>query len=514
MPSAKSLMFLGTGSDVGKSVLAAAFCRIFKNEGYRVAPFKAQNMALNSFITPQGGEMGRAQVVQAEAAGIEPHVDMNPILLKPTSQMGSQVIVLGRAIGNFSAMEYYEYKKELVPVVRDAFERLASKNDIIVMEGAGSAVELNLKEHDLVNMAMAEMAGAKCILVGDIDRGGIFAALLGSVSLLEAGERDRIIGFIVNKFRGDPHLFEDGVQILQSRSGVPVLGVVPYFENISLPEEDSVALGRRMGGDKDKKAPCAIRIGVVRLPFISNYTDFDPFERDPRIELVYFDRPARIFGFDAVLIPGSKNTIEDLAAMHKNGMADALAAYHKTGGTVVGLCGGYQMMGTLVRDPHGIESSIETIVGLGLLDMQTEMYPEKITSQVEADVISESLPFPGRRELLSGYEIHMGRSVSGGEAKPLFRIVRRGGKTADVEDGLAQPGGRAWGTYIHGIFDNDGFRNMFIEDVGKRSGKIVTPSSSPFSFRLWKEEQYDRLAELVRMHVDVGRVLDILLKSE
>ncbi|MGA3117162.1 MAG: cobyric acid synthase [Syntrophobacteraceae bacterium] len=511
MSSARSLMFLGTGSDVGKSVLAAAFCRIFKKEGYRVAPFKAQNMALNSFITPQGGEMGRAQVVQAEAAGIEPHVDMNPILLKPTSQMGSQVIVLGRAIGNFSAKDYYEYKKELVPIVRGAFERLCAQNDLIVIEGAGSAVELNLKGHDLVNMAMAEMAGAKCILVGDIDRGGIFAALLGSFSLLEAGERDRIIGFIVNKLRGDPRLFEDGVQILQSRSGVPVFGVVPYFEDISLLEEDSVALGRRMDKAHTQTAPRAIRIGIVRLPFISNYTDFDPFERDSRIDLVYFDRPAQIFGFDAVIIPGSKNTIEDLAAMRKNGMADALSAFHKSGGTVVGLCGGYQMMGTIVRDPLGIESSIDTIPGLGLLDMETEMYPEKITSQVEASVISESLPFAGRREMLSGYEIHMGRSVSSGEAKALFRIVRREGLAVDMEDGLSQPDGRAWGTYMHGIFDNDGFRNMFLEDVGRRSGKIVAPVSDSFSFRLWKEEQYDKLAELVRKHVDVVRILDILL---
>jgi adenosylcobyric acid synthase len=511
MSKTKALMFLGTGSDVGKSVLAAAFCRIFKNEGYRVAPFKAQNMALNSFITPQGGEMGRAQVVQAEAAGIEPHVDMNPILLKPTSHVGSQVIVLGRAVGNFSAKDYYEYKKELLPVIRGAFDRLCAQNDLIVMEGAGSAVELNLKEHDIVNMAMAEMADAKCILVGDIDRGGIFAALLGSFSLLEAGERDRIIGFIVNKLRGDPRLFEDGVQILQSRSGVPVLGVVPYFENIALPEEDSVALGRRMDGAHNKTGACAIRIGVVRLPFISNYTDFDPFERDPRIDLVYFDSPADIFGFDAVLIPGSKNTIEDLAAMRKNGMADALRAFYKTGGTVVGLCGGYQMMGAIVRDPHGIESSIDAIQGLGLLDMETEMYPEKITSQVEAGVISESLPFPGRREVLSGYEIHMGRSVSGGQAKPIFRISRREGKPADVMDGLAQPDGKAWGTYIHGIFDNDGFRNMFLEDIGRRHGKILAPTSNSFSFRLWKEEQYDRLAELVRKHVDVGLVLDKLL---
>ena len=508
MSGAKSIMFLGTGSDVGKSVLAAAFCRIFRNEGYRVAPFKAQNMALNSFITPQGGEMGRAQVVQAEAAGIEPHVDMNPILLKPTSQMGSQVIVLGRAIGNFSAGSYYEYKEKLVPVVRGAFERLCSKNDLIVIEGAGSAVELNLKERDLVNMAMAEMADAKCILVGDIDRGGIFASLLGSYSLLESAERERIVGFIVNKLRGDPRLFEDGVKILQKRSGVPVLGVVPYFEDISLPEEDSVALGRRMAATRDRALPSAVRAGVVRLPFISNYTDFDPFESDPRVDLVYFDRPSEIFGFDVVIIPGSKNTIEDLEALRKTGMADALSAFYKSGGVVVGLCGGYQMMGSVVRDPHGVESSIEVTPGLGLLDMETEMYPEKTTSQVEAGVISESLPFPGRREALSGYEIHMGRSISGGLAKPLFKIVRRDGKPADIEDGLAQPDGRAWGTYIHGIFDNDGFRNMFIEDIARRSGKAVSSFSDSFSFRLRKEEQYDRLAEFVRNHVDVARILE------
>ena len=502
-------MFLGTGSDVGKSVLAAAFCRIFKKAGYRVAPFKAQNMALNSFITPQNGEMGRAQVVQAEAAGIEPHVDMNPILLKPTSQMGSQVIVLGRVVGNFSAKEYYEYKKELVPVVLEAFERLSAKNDIIVLEGAGSAVELNLKEHDLVNMAMAEMAGAKCILVGDIDRGGIFASLLGSISLLQPAERDRIIGFIVNKLRGDPRLFEDGVKILQSRSGVPVFGVVPYFNNISLPEEDSVALGKRMTRPGPGGSTGLVRLGVVRLPFISNYTDFDPFEMDPSVELVYFDRPAQIFGFDAVIIPGSKNTIEDLAAMRKSGMADALSAFHKSGGTVVGLCGGYQMMGTAVRDPHAIESSLDTIAGLGLLDMETEMYPDKITSQVEAHIISESLPFPVDRGVLAGYEIHMGRSSSGGAAKPIFRIVCREGKPADVEDGLSQPDGRAWGTYIHGIFDNDGFRNKFTEDIANRSGRTASAPGS-FSFRSSKEEQYDRLAELVGRHVDVARILDIL----
>lgn len=506
-------MFLGTGSDVGKSVLAAAFCRIFKNEGFRVAPFKAQNMALNSFITPDNGEMGRAQVVQAEAAGLEPDVDMNPILLKPTSRMGSQVIVLGRAIGNYSAAEYYEYKKELVPVVLGAFERLAAKNDIIVMEGAGSAVELNLREHDLVNMAMAEMANARCILVGDIDRGGIFASLLGSMQLLEPAERERVIGFIVNKLRGDPRLFENGVEILESRSGVPVLGVVPWFDDISLPEEDSVALGRRMQGRSPASGPNRLNIGVVRLPFISNYTDFDPFERDPNVDLVYFDRPASVFDFDAVIIPGSKNTIEDLAALRKSGMADAIAAFHKSGGVVVGLCGGYQMMGTVVRDPHGMESALEEIAGLGLLDMSTEMYPEKITSQVQAHRVGESLPFAGAAGELSGYEIHMGRSVSGGEAKTIFRIVSREGRPTDIEDGLSQPDGSAWGTYIHGIFDNDAFRNAFLDDVGRRAGRKIERSSGPFFFRPWKEEQFERLADLVRKHVDVGRILDILFKD-
>jgi adenosylcobyric acid synthase len=508
MSGAKSIMFLGTGSDVGKSVIAAAFCRIFRNRGYRVAPFKAQNMALNSFITRQGGEMGRAQVVQAEAAGLEPHVDMNPILLKPTSQLGSQVIVLGKAIGNFSAASYYEYKNELVPIVRGAFERLRAQYDLIVLEGAGSAVELNLKERDLVNMAMAEMADAKCILVGDIDRGGIFASLLGSYALLTPAEKSRIVGFIVNKLRGDPRLFEEGVKILQDRSGVPVLGVVPYFQDISLPEEDSVALGKRMGKAGSAAVPEAIRVGVVRLPFISNYTDFDPFESDPRVELVYFEKPAEVFGCDAVIIPGSKNTIEDLDALRKTGMAEALSAFHKSGGVVVGLCGGYQMMGNVVRDPHGVESSIEVIPGLGLLDMETQMYTDKTTSQVRAGVIGESLPFAGRTQVLTGYEIHMGRSTSGGKARPLFRIVERDGKPVDIEDGLAQPDGRAWGTYIHGIFDNDGFRGMFIEDIARRIGKVVSPVSDSFSFRVWKEEQYDRLAEFVGKHVDVERIVN------
>ncbi len=512
MPKTRPLMFLGTGSDVGKSVLAAAFCRIFRQEGYRVAPFKAQNMALNSFITPEGGEMGRAQVVQAEAARIAPHVDMNPILLKPTSQMGSQVIVLGKAVGNFSARDYYEYKKELVPVVRASFERLSAEYDIIVMEGAGSAVELNLKPHDLVNMAMAEMADARCILVGDIDRGGIFAALLGSFSLLEPAERERVGGFIVNKLRGDPRLFGDGVRIIESRSGRPVFGVVPYFDHIALPEEDSVALGRRMDRPEAACAQDAVRIGVVRLPFISNYTDFDCFEHDPRVRLSYFDRPARIFDFDAVILPGSKNTIEDLAALAKSGMSDAICAFHKSGGTVVGLCGGYQMMGKVVRDPDGMESALPEIPGLGLLEMETEMYPEKVTSQVDAVAETGAGLLSGCMEPLSGYEIHMGRSTACGPVSYCFRILSRDGEPADVLDGLSSPDGRAWGTYIHGIFDNDCLRNKFLEDLAQRSGKAFRPVSGVTSYRRWKEEQFELLADFVRKHVDVGRIMEIVLQ--
>ncbi len=504
----RPLMFLGTGSDVGKSILAAAFCRIMAQDGYRVAPFKAQNMALNSFITLDGGEMGRAQVVQAEAAGIAPHVDMNPVLLKPTSQMGSQVIVLGKSVGNFPAADYYRYKKELVSVVKGAFDRLANQYDMIVMEGAGSAVELNLKEHDLVNMAMAEMADARCVLVGDIDRGGIFAALLGSFMLLTPREQERIAGFMVNKLRGDPQLFQNGIGILEDRGRRPVLGVIPYFSHLSIQEEDSVALCRRMkgGGNQAKPGENVLRIGVVRLPFISNYTDFDCFEHEPSVELVYFDAPSQVFGFDAVILPGSKNTLEDLDFLKHTGLFHAIIAFHRAGGTVVGVCGGYQMMGSSVRDPLGVESRLKEVGGLGLLDMETEMFPEKITSQVEARCLSQEGSIQG--DVLKGYEIHMGRSRSLGEAGPLFRIHLRDGKPADLTDGLTLADGRAWGTYIHGIFDNDAFRRSFLKDIARRSGKSHVGVSESFNYHQWREEQFDLLAEHVRRHCRVEEIYE------
>lgn len=506
----KPIMFLGTGSDVGKSILAAALCRILKEDGYRVAPFKAQNMALNSFITREGGEMGRAQVVQAEAAGIEPHVDMNPILLKPTSQMGSQVIVRGKSIGNFSAREYYEYKQELVPIVRESFERLSRQYDVIVMEGAGSAVELNLKAHDLVNLAMAKMADARCILVGDIDRGGIFAALLGSFMLMSPEEQGRIVGFIVNKLRGDPKLFSSppnsGTEIIEVHAGRPVLGVVPYFDHIALPEEDSVALGRRMQQRNGETSGERLSIGVLRLPFISNYTDFDCFEQDRNVQLEYFDRPEAIFAFDAVIIPGSKNTLEDLAHLQWNGLAEAIVAYYKSGGTVVGICGGYQMLGRKVCDPHGVESLLQEVAGLGLLEMETEMFTDKITSQVEAVRLVEGAASEEGGGRLFGYEIHMGRSRHGKTCKPLFRVVRRDGHSVNAQDGLIDSNGRVWGTYLHGIFDNDSFRRDFLDDLRRRSGRGQITVSATFSYGQWKDEQYTRLAEHVRRNIDVERV--------
>jgi len=512
--SAKRLMFLGTGSDVGKSLLTAAFCRILKQDGYRVAPFKAQNMALNSFITAEGAEMGRAQVVQAEAAGIAPHVDMNPVLLKPTSQMGSQVIVLGKPVGNFSARDYYRYKTELLPVVREAFGRLAQRYDVVVLEGAGSAVELNLKENDLVNLSMAHWAEAPCVLVGDIDRGGIFASLLGSLALMSSEERRRIVGMMVNKLRGDPALFSGGVRILEDRSGCPVLGVIPHFDHISIAEEDSVALGKRMRRGADV-APSAgkVAVGVLRLPFISNYTDFDCFEREPGVDLVYFDEPASVFRFDAVVLPGSKNTLEDLDHLRRTGMADAVKAYYKSGGTVVGICGGYQMLGRRLLDPQGVESALRELPGLGLLAMETEMFPEKTTTQSEA-VPLEELAGLGEQigegsagESLHGYEIHMGRSRPlEGRERPLFRVFKRNGEPADDRDGLIGEDGRVWGTYLHGVFDNDGFRRRFLEFLRHRSGKTEAAPGEAFTYAKWKDEQYDLLADHVRAHCDVDLV--------
>lgn len=519
MSKAKLIMFLGTGSDVGKSVLAAALCRILRQDGYRVAPFKAQNMALNSFVTPNGGEMGRAQVMQAEAAGIEPHVDMNPILLKPTSQKGSQVIVLGKPVGNMTASEYYRHKKNLVPVVMNAFERLARSYDVIVMEGAGSAVEINLKNHDLVNLSMACRVNAPCVLVGDIDRGGIFASLLGSLYIMEDDERKLVKGFIINKFRGDPTLFEEGIRILEERSGMQVLGVISYFDHIVLPQEDSVALSKMPKVGRDSVLPADnINIGVVRLPYISNYTDFDTFFQDSGVVLRYFREPEIIFSFDAVVIPGSKNTIHDLEFLHRTGLADAIRAFWKAGRAVVGICGGYQMLGEYVKDPHGVESSYTEMRGLSIIPMVTEIAVEKLTHQVKI-LPNRAHPFWSKDGLngpFAGYEIHMGRSILLQEQATekfhyLFRIVSRSGQIVDEFDGFSASDGHAWGTYVHGIFDNTEFRRWFLIRIATLRGKSMRwGSNTSDDGRVWRARQYDLLAEHFRKYVNLDSLYKIM----
>jgi adenosylcobyric acid synthase len=496
----RPLMILGSGSDVGKSIMVAGLCRIFRQEGIRVAPFKAQNMALNSFITPEGGEMGRAQVVQAQAAGLGPHVDMNPILLKPSSEVGSQVIVHGRVYGNFPAREYYRLKPRLVRKVMESYRRLAQAYELIVLEGAGSAVELNLKQNDLVNFNMARRAGAAVLLVADIDRGGVFAATIGAFHLLTAGERRLLKGFIINKFRGDAALFHDGVEIIARRTHRPVLGVVPYVGDLVLPEEDSVALGRK-GSTGEWEVDGALRIGVVRLPHISNYTDFDPLEQEPGVALRYLDHRDGLENLDLLILPGTKNTISDLLYLKESGLFRRIQAYAREGGRVVGICGGYQILGQEVRDPLGVEGDPRTEPGLNLLPVVTTMAGVKTTTQVEARAPD------GAR--LAAYEIHMGVTEAQGEGQPAFAIISRNGVPVQVADGWVSPDREVWGTYLHGLFDNDDFRRDFLKELWEHrdAAPVVSPETSYQSFQ---EAQLDRLAELLRRHLDMAQIKTII----
>ncbi len=501
----RPLMILGAGSDVGKSIMVAGLCRIFRQEGLRVAPFKAQNMALNSFITPEGGEMGRAQVVQAQAAGLTPHVDMNPILLKPSSEVGSQVIVHGQVYGNFSAQEYYRHKPRLVRKVMESFRRLSRTCDLIILEGAGSAVELNLKKNDLVNFNMAKKADAAVILVADIDRGGVFAATIGSFYLLTPRERRLLHAFIINKFRGDAALFQDGVKIIEARTRRPVLGVVPYVPDLALPEEDSVALGRKRFRSPEPDAAC--RVGVVRLPHISNYTDFDPLEQEPDVSLKYLDHRDGLDGLDLLILPGTKNTISDLLYLKETGLAQQIQAYAEGGGHIAGICGGYQILGQEVRDPLGVEGPPRSEAGLNLLPVVTTMAGAKTTTQVQAREPEK----PDDGSIIEAYEIHMGVTEPQGRGAPAFEIISRSGQAVMVADGWVNPDGRIWGTYLHGLFDNDGFRQAFLQELIRT--RRTTPTASPsWSFRTFQEAQLDRLADLLRRHLDMPRIWAMIQK--
>ena len=508
------LMFAGTGSDVGKSIIAAAFCRIFRQDGYRPAPFKAQNMALNSYATPEGLEIGRAQAVQAEAAGVPCHTDMNPLLLKPQSDRTSQVVLNGKPIGSRGAYDYFrkEGREELRREVCAAYDRLAQKYNPIVLEGAGSISEINLREVDLVNLPMAMYAGADVILVADIDRGGVFASVYGSVMLLTPEERKHVKGILINKFRGDIRLFESGVKMLEELCGIPVVGVVPYYKDIYIEEEDSLALATKSLQAEQGK----VNIAVVLLRHLSNFTDFNVLERDPRVHLFYTNNTDELAKADIIILPGSKSTLADLYELRRNGVAQAVIRAHREGTAVLGICGGYQLMGQEVLDPDHVEGEIERLPGLGLLPVSTRMTGEKVTRQVNFQLLEScravvpqgnSSPsiFNNQPSVshfqLKGYEIHMGSTVpvEGASASPLNRL-ESGQCDGYIVDRTCM------GTYIHGILDNPEFIDFLLEPFASK----LSEEAETFNYRQFKEEQYDKLADHVRQHVNLPLIYKIL----
>jgi adenosylcobyric acid synthase len=482
----RPIMFVGTASDVGKSVITAGFCRIFRQDGHSPAPFKAQNMSLNSYATPEGLEIGRAQAVQAEAAGIPCHVDMNPVLLKPTSDQASQVVLNGRPIGTQSAYEYFRAndRHELFAAATQAFDRLASRHSPVVLEGAGSISELNLKRRDITNLRMAQHAGAATYLIADIDRGGVFGSVYGTLALLEPAEKACIKGILINKFRGDARLFEDGRQQLAALTGVPVVGVLPYFRDIFLEEEDSVALARKQ---RSPTPASRVQVAVVLLGRMSNFTDFDALGHDPRVHLFYTHDATELAAADIIILPGSKNTIDDLITLKNSGLATAIIQAYRAGKTVIGICGGYQMLGHSVEDPDGVESHVAATAGLGLLPVRTVLQGEKTTQQRR--FAFRAAPTAD----CQGYEIHMGQTTPDGAAQPV----------ATLADGTADgyyAGPTCWGTYLHGILDN----TQVIE-------QLITPFTTqlpdaPFDFVAFKNSQFDRLADLIRANVDMNQI--------
>lgn len=493
----KSLMIQGTASSVGKSVLCAAFLRIMKQDGYRVAPFKAQNMALNSFVTRDGLEIGRAQAMQAQAAGIEPDVRMNPVLLKPTSDRRSQVIVDGRAIGTMTAMAYHRYKPALRQRIKQTYDALESTVDCVVIEGAGSPAEINLREGDIVNMSMAESADAPVILVGDINLGGVFASLLGTVMLLTEEERARVKGVIINKFRGDVKLLEPGLRMLEERIHMPVIGVVPWMD-VALEDEDSVTERfRRQHGTGD------LDVAVVRLRHIANFTDFQSLALQPGVRVRYAQTARELESADLIILPGTKNTIEDLIDLRSRGMDAAIVRHARRGGMVIGVCGGYQMLGRTLRDPGHVESRVPEITGLGLLDMEVAFEAEKKTAQSSGVICCEAGWLREAAGLMvDGYEIHAGRNRLGEGAVPWLKI---GGRV----DGVMNEGGNVLGSYLHGLFD-DGQLFAFIAARIRVQKGVGAVNGQPVSFAQFREREFDRVADIVRASVDMDAVYRIV----
>lgn len=485
-------MFLGTHSDAGKSLMAAAFCRILTRQGYRVAPFKAQNMSNNAGVTPEGREMGRAQLVQAEAAGIPPHTDMNPVLLKPERGQRSQIVLNGQVHGYMEAGNWVEIKPLLWDEVRSAYDRLSRRFDVVILEGAGSPAEINLKEGDIVNLRMARHAQAPAILVGDIDRGGVFAALAGTMLLLEPEEREQVKGFLINKFRGDPALLGDGLEMLREKAfGVATLGVVPFLPGLRIADEDAVALDHLSPGREETE----VDIAVIHLPHISNFDDFDPLKAEPGVQVRYVQRGEELGRPQAVILPGTKSTLTDLEWLRKQGLAESIVRAQEAGIEVVGICGGYQLLGDRLSDPEGVESPQETAaLGLGLLPVETRFCADKQTHRVR-------LRLPDGEEL-EGYEIHTGQTTLGEGASPMGEIVERSGEVVQVADGAKSADGRVWGTYLHGLFGNDGFRKRWLQKFGWGGSASLSQEVV--------EAEYERLADAVEEAVDLPAIMRIM----
>lgn len=503
---APALMVQGTASSAGKSLLVTALCRLFRQDGLRVLPFKAQNMALNSAVTSDGGEIGRAQAVQAEAAGVPSLIDMNPVLLKPEGDSRSQVVVLGKSIGAMSAVDYHRKKPELRQIIRESMARLRKECDLLVIEGAGSPAEINLKDRDIVNMSVAHDAGANVLLVGDIDRGGVFASFVGTMELLDPDERARIGAFVINKFRGDVALLRPGLDMLTLRTRVPVLGVMPYLRALRIADEDSLSLDDKPRGPRGSLAG-AIDIAVVRLPHISNYDDFDPLAAEENTLLRFVERPEDLEPADLVILPGTKSTLEDLAWLRESGFAARILARAARGEPIVGVCGGCQMLGLSVEDPLHVESSASGAEGLGLLPIRTRFETAKLTAQIMAHrgamsfLANDMADAAGTTAAagFAGYEIHMGMVSHEPGARPAFRIVRRNGSTCDASDGAVSSEGNVVGTLIHGVFENAGVRRSLFAHLCQRKGISAQGVVREIPSR---DVAYDRLAAAAREHLD------------
>ncbi len=491
----RNIMILGTGSNVGKSIITAGLCRIFKQDGYKVSPFKSQNMALNSYITKDGKEMGRAQVVQAEAAGVEPEVYMNPILLKPTTDRKSQVIVNGTVLRNMEAREYFAYKHNLKEEIMKAYNFIKENYEISVLEGAGSPAEINLKEDDIVNTGMAEMADSPVILAGDIDRGGVFASLYGTVMLLEESERKRIKGIIINKFRGDVSLLDSGIKMLEEMLNIPVLGVIPYVK-LDIEEEDSLGI-KSFNMKKDSK----IRISVIKLKHISNFTDMNALDQHSDINIKYVTKASELGDEDMIIIPGSKNTIEDMKDLSDRGISEKILRSAKNGTVIFGICGGFQILGQKIKDPDNVESGIKEIAGLGLLDMETVMFRDKTTIQYDGKLSNTAGILDGADGInVKGYEIHQGKSsVNSGKENVVL------GNEAEVKGAVK---GNIIGTYLHGIFDNSEFTSFLLNKI--RTGKGFDEVGEHFDFQQFKEKEYDKLADVLRNNLNISEIYRIM----